>query len=553
MVGLEKQLPYKAYGSSGITGGPLTPGDPMSDNPPNGLDTTVYVTVESSESDMTEINIEVNGALFTVKNKSNLRLQLTVLTKLSCRWITHNYVLHSMSADFELGVADFGVALAAATAASSGHWMDQILKTHCSLLIYESIFEETTHCNPYSPLLVAVMVQVEATHQLATQLEVKSILNRLDRGRNSSLSEMQVETELSPGECIGWITFWGLLSHLASFQSRSMMKKLASRNLAQKLRKGIFTIQQAAAAQIHQQHNGITIGQKIIICFRFTCVWLSGYWAFSTSVASTVRSMLDLNGFQWRRTTKLASFMIRKKKQSADAKHILLSSTRTLLIFFSYYANDVGDSASFNAGVMTDIKRIPSIGESFGNLSDVSELDPSVFLEDVEANGMNVLDIERCWRTLRNVGFVNDSASFNAGVMTDIKRIHSIGESFGNLSDVSELDPSVFLEDVEANGMNVLDIERYSSIQQNVLDVLVEEFEGGRVYRGIGSSNPGVNVNVESLMTNVNRGAGPSNPVLNVVPNPGYGSTFDSPYVSWLEDHYHLLVTNNIELHNRVE
>ncbi|GKA48022.1 hypothetical protein Tco_0740980, partial [Tanacetum coccineum] len=61
-----------------------------------------------------EINIEVNGALFTVKNKSNLRLQLTVLTKLSCRWITHNYVLHSMPADFELGVADVGVALAAA-------------------------------------------------------------------------------------------------------------------------------------------------------------------------------------------------------------------------------------------------------------------------------------------------------------------------------------------------------------------------------------------------------------------------------------------------------
>ncbi|GJR15588.1 hypothetical protein Tco_0798240 [Tanacetum coccineum] len=140
------------------------------------------------------------------------------------RWITHNYVLHSMPADFELGVADVGVALAAATAASSGHWMDQILKTHCSLLIYESVFEETTHCNPYSPLPVAVMAQVEATHQLATQLEatftattaaastsrkklsvsVKSILNRLDRGRNSSLSEMQVETELSPGECIGW-------------------------------------------------------------------------------------------------------------------------------------------------------------------------------------------------------------------------------------------------------------------------------------------------------------------------------------------------------------
>ncbi|GJR77073.1 hypothetical protein Tco_0089438 [Tanacetum coccineum] len=60
------------------------------------------------------------------------------------RWITHNYVLHSMSADFELGVADFGVALAAATAASSGHWMDQILKTHCSLLIYESDYCKTS-------------------------------------------------------------------------------------------------------------------------------------------------------------------------------------------------------------------------------------------------------------------------------------------------------------------------------------------------------------------------------------------------------------------------
>ncbi|GJZ42468.1 hypothetical protein Tco_0589354 [Tanacetum coccineum] len=60
-------------------------------------------------------------------------------------------------------------------------------------------------------------------------------------------------------------------------------------NLAQKLRKGIFTIQQAAAAQIHQQHNGITIGQKIIICFRFSVLFRlsgSGYWAFSTSVSS---------------------------------------------------------------------------------------------------------------------------------------------------------------------------------------------------------------------------------------------------------------------------
>ncbi|GJW24192.1 hypothetical protein Tco_0038003 [Tanacetum coccineum] len=125
-------------------------------------------------------------------------------------WITHNYVLHSMPTDFELGVADVGVALAAATAASSGHWMDQILKTHCSLLIYESIFEETTHCNPYSPLPVAVMVQVEATHQLATQLEellatslASHQLAASTSRKKLSLSEMQVETELSPGECIG--------------------------------------------------------------------------------------------------------------------------------------------------------------------------------------------------------------------------------------------------------------------------------------------------------------------------------------------------------------
>nr|GFC40042.1 hypothetical protein [Tanacetum cinerariifolium] len=30
-----------AYGSSGITGGPSTPGDPISDKPPYGLDTAV--------------------------------------------------------------------------------------------------------------------------------------------------------------------------------------------------------------------------------------------------------------------------------------------------------------------------------------------------------------------------------------------------------------------------------------------------------------------------------------------------------------------------------
>ncbi|GKC34093.1 hypothetical protein Tco_1046477 [Tanacetum coccineum] len=41
-------------GSSGITGGPSTLGDPMSNKSSNGLDTSVYVTVESSESDMTK-------------------------------------------------------------------------------------------------------------------------------------------------------------------------------------------------------------------------------------------------------------------------------------------------------------------------------------------------------------------------------------------------------------------------------------------------------------------------------------------------------------------
>ncbi|GKG30650.1 hypothetical protein Tco_0423138, partial [Tanacetum coccineum] len=34
-------------------GGPSTPGDPILDKSANGLDTSVYVTVESSESDMT--------------------------------------------------------------------------------------------------------------------------------------------------------------------------------------------------------------------------------------------------------------------------------------------------------------------------------------------------------------------------------------------------------------------------------------------------------------------------------------------------------------------
>nr|GFC68656.1 hypothetical protein [Tanacetum cinerariifolium] len=41
-----------AYGSFGITGGLSSTGDTSSDRPSQGLDTVVYVTVESSESDM---------------------------------------------------------------------------------------------------------------------------------------------------------------------------------------------------------------------------------------------------------------------------------------------------------------------------------------------------------------------------------------------------------------------------------------------------------------------------------------------------------------------
>nr|GFB57072.1 hypothetical protein [Tanacetum cinerariifolium] len=144
----------------------------------------------------------------------------------------------------------------------------------------------------------------------------------------------------------------------------------------------------------------------------------------------------------------------------------------------------------------------------------------------------------------------------------------------GFVNDVSELDLSVFLDGVEANNMNVH--WRSFSMQQNVLDVVhvhgtqqnahdvarpyrkckticsqvsVKEFEGDRVYKGVGSSNPGVNVNVESVRTDANRGTGSSNPVLNIMSKPSYGS----PYVSWLEEHYHLLVINNTELYNRVE
>ncbi|GJU73454.1 tetratricopeptide-like helical domain-containing protein, partial [Tanacetum coccineum] len=163
--------------------------------------------------------IEVQGVVekFTVGRILHSRIQEIV-----GRWITHNYVLHSMPADFELGVADVGVALAAATAASSGHWMDQILKTHCSLLIYESIFEETTQplftiarggygasrsntpagntvgrwlkerrkkqeTRAHNAQLHATLfvVGVAATVATFTCQSMKSILNRLDRGRNS--------------------------------------------------------------------------------------------------------------------------------------------------------------------------------------------------------------------------------------------------------------------------------------------------------------------------------------------------------------------------------
>nr|GEW36199.1 ribonuclease H-like domain-containing protein [Tanacetum cinerariifolium] len=53
-------------------------------------------------------------------------------------------------------------ALATTTAASSRHWKDQILKTHCSLLIYESIFEQATHCTPYLRMAKTDMVAASA-------------------------------------------------------------------------------------------------------------------------------------------------------------------------------------------------------------------------------------------------------------------------------------------------------------------------------------------------------------------------------------------------------
>nr|GFB70213.1 hypothetical protein [Tanacetum cinerariifolium] len=49
----DNSLSTYAYGSFGIMRGPSTLRDPISDKPSNGLDTSMYVTVESSESDMT--------------------------------------------------------------------------------------------------------------------------------------------------------------------------------------------------------------------------------------------------------------------------------------------------------------------------------------------------------------------------------------------------------------------------------------------------------------------------------------------------------------------
>ncbi|GJU25335.1 RNA-directed DNA polymerase, eukaryota [Tanacetum coccineum] len=136
----------------------------------------------------------------------------------------------------------------------------------------------------------------------------------------------------------------------------------------------------------------------------------------------------------------------------------------------------------------------------------------------------------------------------------------------GFVNDVSELDLSVFFDDVEANSMNVLDsgvllacnkmfsMLVMSMAHNKMLVMLLAPIEtGGRVYKGVGSSNSGVNVNVESVRTNANKGTRSSNPVLNVVSKPSYGSTSGSPYVSWLEEHYHLLLISNTKLYNRVE
>ncbi|GKE75880.1 hypothetical protein Tco_1537921 [Tanacetum coccineum] len=118
-----------------------------------------------------------------------------------------------------------------------------------------------------------------------------------------------------------------------------------------------------------------------------------------------------------------------------------------------------------------------------------------------------------------------------------------IRESSGDLPDVSELHPSVFLDDV--NNMNVLDLGRSSSMQQNA-------FEVGRVY-GTPQSARDVARPIGNARRFAPRGTGPSNPVLNIVPKVSYGSTSSSPYVAWLEEHYRLLVINNTKLYNRVE
>ncbi|GKC01420.1 ribonuclease H-like domain-containing protein, partial [Tanacetum coccineum] len=126
--------------------------------------------VDEYDNELKQVFVSVAKALAQCSFRS-LSLSLYV----TGHWIPQNYVLDSTPIDFEFGVADVGAALAAATAASSGHWKDQILKTRCSLLIYERcnaiIFEQTTRCNPYSPIPVAVMAQVAAAHQLAKQLE----------------------------------------------------------------------------------------------------------------------------------------------------------------------------------------------------------------------------------------------------------------------------------------------------------------------------------------------------------------------------------------------
>ncbi|GJV55656.1 hypothetical protein Tco_1456661 [Tanacetum coccineum] len=64
-------------------------------------------------------------------------LDLTKFRVLASHWIPHNYVLDSTPVDFDFGVVDVRAVLAAAIATSSGHRMDEILLTQCSLFIYE--------------------------------------------------------------------------------------------------------------------------------------------------------------------------------------------------------------------------------------------------------------------------------------------------------------------------------------------------------------------------------------------------------------------------------